>query len=188
LAVRLARTRRVRVAAPVTALAALLLVGGYALQARDDAEGWTTAGQERRRVLARIERLPPLPRGSTVYAFGQRALAAPRVPVFFKAWDLAPAVRIVRDDRTLRAYAVFAGARLRCARDGVRTFLPGPGGRLDGPDHPGIQASGYEGPDPGSPYGHAVYVDIASGAVRMIRDRSACRSARGAFRPGPGGP
>jgi hypothetical protein len=188
LAVRLARTRRVRVGAPITALVALLLVGGYALRARDDAEGWSTAGQERRQVLARIERLPPLPRGSTVYAFGQRALAAPRVPVFFKAWDLAHAVRIVRGDRTLRAYPVFDGARLRCARDGIRTFLPGPGGRLDGPDHPGIQASGYEGPDPGSPYGHAVYVDIKSGAIQMIRDRAACRSAADAFRPGPGGP
>lgn len=155
-------------AAGVTVIAALAIAVGYGVRLRDDEDTWQRAAALQGRVLDAIQQdLAPLPRSSTVLTFGFPAQAGPQVPVFEKSYDLDSAARIHLADRTLGAYPVYRGVKVRCRSD--RLVVEGPG------DYDRIRAL----------YGRLYFLDVESGATERIEGAGTCREALRSFRPGP---
>jgi hypothetical protein len=178
--------------AGVALAGAALVAIGYVDRLRLDISNYDRATRIQNTVLDKIRGAPRLPDHSTIYVFGVPAETARRVPVFYDTWDLNGAVRVTLDNGTLRAYPVFEGSRFVCA-DGFLypDALIAPYARLDDWDGTG-KARGitsYVDPwyfeDQGTPYGHALFLDGATGRAAVIRDRRSCESALTQFEPGP---
>jgi hypothetical protein len=161
-----------------TAVVAVLVIAGYARLSIDDAGDWAESARIQDRTLEAVAAMPTPPRGSTVYVVGEPAVTAPRVSVFADVWELNGAARVQWRDRSLRAYPLFAGARLRCAADGVRPdVLPGPHGSLrdDILDPAAPYDEPYWGRDHGAPYGRVVILDVPTGRSFLVASRASCR-------------
>ena len=140
-----------------------------------DATRWVDASEERELVLGRVkEAIPSVPPDHVVYVTGHRGLVTSALPVFADTWDLGSALRLRFDDRTLRAYTVFSGARFSCDPDGMRPLrLPGLHSDQAEPG-PLTYYSPYYGRDHGAPYGHITFFDVRTRRRADVVDRAAC--------------
>jgi hypothetical protein len=113
--------RSPRRASWATGAITVLIAAGYAVHLHNDESAWRRAAVQQRTVLASLDRaLPrPLPRAGSLVAFERVYQTAPEVPVFDKDFDLRGALDLHEHDRTLRAYAVYAGVTVRCAPDRI---------------------------------------------------------------------
>ena len=175
-------------ALPVALVLALLPIANVLLLL-DHQRDWRQAARLQDEVLTALRQMQPPPPGSTVYVYGVPGTVAPRLPVFADTWDLNAAVRLVREDRSLRSYPVLDGARLVCTTGGVRPErLPGLHRDLATP-WSGEQVQPYRAPywgvDQGAPYGSVVLLDVPSGQSRVVASRQDCPTALAAFAPGP---
>jgi MFS family permease len=169
----------------VLALAALLVAGGRGRVApmiiigvgttliglgliqrvRADLRHYDAAAVEQRHLLERLQRVLPHPlAGSTIFTFGYPGKSAPGVPIFQAPEDLRAAVDLRFNERSLRAVPIYEQG-VDCGPSEVSTLA-------------------FPAKSP-TAYGHAVFVDLASGRTRHIGSARACVRARKVFRPGP---
>ena len=163
-------------AAALAGCVVLVAIGGqYMQRIGDDTKLWLTAAKERAFVVGRVaETIPSLPPDHVVYVTGQRGLVSRALPVFADSWDLGSALRLRYDDRTLRAYSVFAGAHFVCDPDGMRPKVL-PGLHWDQSERgPLTYTSPYVGRDRGAPYGHITFVDVRTDQRFDVVDRATC--------------
>jgi hypothetical protein len=160
----------------VAAAGAVVILTGYGIQDGRQERDWARAAELQEPVLASVERAP-VPPGALVLVFGQPGETAPGVPVFNASWDLHPAA-LLRTDRSMHAYPVFEGARLKCAEDSLTMQ------RLPTPLY-WVIFPAQRGTDRTQPYGNVVFVDAASGRSELIASREQCERGLEEFRPGP---
>jgi hypothetical protein len=161
----------------VTLALVLAIAASYMRTLSTDKQYWADARAEADAVLTSFDAsVPKLPRGATVYVFGQRAQVAPGVHVFAASWDLYGAVRLRRHDDTLAAFPVLVGAEFECGRTHITPRrLPGPLG-----DFPIKQIS----TSPRVRYGHAFFFDMKQHTTQRPRDRAECRRQLNRLEPG----
>lgn len=162
-------TRRSRLAGVVVPAAIVVLVAAsFVSRLRTDERTWREAASLQRRELTALwTAVPRLPSHSAVYAFGGPRFSADDVPVFADRYDLRAAVRLHWNDASLRAYPIFNGVTIVCAR---QTLYP-TGGKYNTAD--------------GAPYGSAFFFDTSRATAVRIDSPTQCRSQRGSFTPGP---
>jgi hypothetical protein len=143
-----------------------LILVGYVLRVRSDEADWADAAALQRRVLAAIEReLPTLPKNASVMAVSFPGETAPEVPVFEATWDLAGALQLRAEDRTIQAFPLFDDGTITC---GARTLI------ATAPGSFGRQEIAYTSLFVVSPYDHA-----------RIPDSEVCRRVLPDFPRGP---
>jgi hypothetical protein len=155
-----------RVANVVGITCICLILVGYVLRVRSDEEHWEDAAALQRRTLAAIEReLPTLPKDASVVAVSFPGETAPEVPVFEATWDLAGALQLQAEDRTIQAFPIFDDGTITCGARTVIATAPGSFGR---------QEIAYTSLFFVSPHDHA-----------RVPDREACRRLLPDFPRGP---
>ena len=150
-------------------LSALVAVGYFA-RVETDKKNYAAAYEEGQRVLDGISRATDgRPKeASVVFAFGQPSFVAPGVPVFAWIWDLTPAVKVHFRDPSLAAFPILPGTTFKCEKD--RMFP---------------ESSYGTGPGEAGAYGHAYFVNTASGEGELITSRAHCEEAKARYQPGP---
>ena len=171
------RTGEARTAALAGCVLFVVIGGQYVARIDADTTRWVAASGERELVLGRVkEAIPSFPANHVVYVTGHRGLVVSALPVFADTWDLGSALRLRYESRTLRAYAVFAGARFSCDPDGLRPLtLPGLHSDQAG-QGPLTYYSPYYARDHGAPYGHITFFDVRTGRRLDVADRAACQT------------
>jgi hypothetical protein len=154
--------RRLVLAAVLPAVLALVVGGGYLHRTREDASTWNQAFAAEQKALAVVRQKVPGPaRYTVIYMFGHPATIGGTVPVFGATWDLRAAVRLMYGDRTLNGVPMVAGTQIVCGRTAMY------------PLNNGYDASFS------TPYGHQVFVNVATGAAERIDNQTGCKN------PGP---
>jgi hypothetical protein len=109
-------------------------------------------------------RIPKPPTGTTIYTFGLPKETSSVVPVWDASWDLTGALRMLWHDHTVHGIPSPTISTVRCKSHAIE-----PVGGL------------YIGDRADSPYGRAVFVDVASQEVRRITSRPVCEAAAHRF-------
>ena len=147
-------------------LAGVVISLGYVVRLYDDQDVWRSAAHAQQAELASIDhQLPRLPTGSSLVTFGYPGDFVRGLPIFDSTWDLAGALRLRRQDNSLRALPLFEEGRPECSRSGFRA----------------VYRNESNGPREIA-YGRLFFVSPRA-AVR-IADRQACQQALHLFRPG----
>src|SRR5205823_2879313 len=132
----------------------ILVVAGFIQRVRADVRDYDAAAASQRYFLARVHSALPQPRhGETIFTFGYPAQSAPGVPIFRTSWELAGALELRWDDRTLRAFPVYR-RNVRCTDGAVSARLAGI--------------------DTVAPYRRAVFVDVPTARIRVVGSHAAC--------------
>jgi hypothetical protein len=150
------RAARTALALALTAIVAV----GWIRVTDDHQRDWARAAVLQDEVLRRIEDAHGgVPRGGTIYAFGQPIQTAAGVPVFGQSWDLDAAAKLTLRDPRLVAYPVRPTATVRC-RPGSIAIHDYRFGKA--------QPRSYRG---------LVFLDVRDGWLRRIPDPAACVAA-----------
>jgi hypothetical protein len=159
---------------------ALVLASAWTNAVVDDRRAWDRASALTRQTLDVLAEMPQPPHSSTVYTFGMPGETAPGVRTFAAPWDLIGAVRVQRDDHTLRGIP---------SPNLEKGFWPDNAG-----DNWGISCTsssviphgyGYASRS-AARYGAVVFVDVPNRSSTVVRSRGECRewaSRYGLLRP-----
>jgi len=155
------------IAASVTVLLATALLASYTHVLRRHIEIWDLAYAAERTAITKVqEKMPQLPRGTTVFASSYPANQTLGVPILATTWDFDGMVKMEYDDSTLSGYPVLAEYRVGCRADGVTLEKEGK-------------------PEVTAPYGAVRLLNLQSGSYAAPRSRSECRRVAHRHVPGP---
>ena len=157
----------------------IFLFVGYQERLSVSAAAWDRASAQERWVLDTMkEKIPELPSGSKILTFGHRAtiedLSLPNV------WAFSSAVRLAYRDSSLSADPALPRTHVVCGHAGAYLSMAG----YD-PFYLIAAIGAKYGRASAADYGKLFLLDVPSGRVERLNDRSDCLAVAPDFRPGP---